>query len=195
MYKVYHRNGYVMGLVVRHHTLTRLATTCFRGTDVEKSGNFRKWTNFYEMWEDGDVLMEFLRYTDLLMASDIDPAGHHRWTGRYFEPVGWASTVPPKELCDKGAQYSFEKRNVKASQTRQLFRNFVINEFAAAPLTHLFTFVFEIRSENGQWSAIIHSVYPGADAGELNNKATAEQKERVFFDFGNPGAVMWICDK
>lgn len=165
---------------VREHTQERLLTTCFRPTSKPLAGNFLRWCSVGELFGDAHVMEIFM--ADLEGLWSQEEFGTSSLTITHSMPVGWESTASLQnyELGDL-EEFDLNRRSwglrVKRSRT-DLF----------APKTNELTIVFEFKSEDGKAVAIVHSIYPGIDIGELHGDVT-EREGRIFFDWNHPGEV------
>lgn len=171
-------SGANAAVIVRHKTKKRLRATCFRGLSVRLAGNFLRWSSSDELFRDPEVMKHFLAELD------------HMWSQREFAthsvtishslPVGWESTAPREQYHDKDLEpFTLSRRawglRVKLDCTH-----------LRAPQTHELTLVYEFKCEDGTPVAVIHSIYPGSDIGELNDDVTARE-QCIFFGWNHPG--------
>jgi hypothetical protein len=173
-------SGVLATVVVRQRTKDRLRTKCFRGASLPYAGNFDFWTSAEQVFGDALVQEEFADELDeLLTKSDFKT---HSVNIDHDQIVGWASTSPSdKYQMSALERFSLNRKStglrVKPSRTDLL-----------APRTKKLTIVFEFKLENDNPVAVVHSIYPGADIGELEGDMT--HRERcVFFDWDHPGDV------
>lgn len=170
--------GAEASIIVRNHTEERLRTKCFRGTFKALAGNFSRWDSSEKLFRDQEVVGHFL--------AELDEV----WSGRQFGThslniahkafIGWESTDELERYRSEDLESFSPNRKssglrVKTSRT-SLF----------APRTKNLTLVYELKSESGVAVAVVHSIYPGVDIGELDGNVTAREK-RVFFDWEHPG--------
>jgi len=171
------KNGNI-AVIVREATEVRLLTRCFRGTNLRLAGNFSRWSSADEMFRDKLVKTEFLAELEELRV-DRD-FGTHSLTIEHTEEVGWDSTAPIADYSP-GMLEHFEL-NRKSWGMRVLKERTDIY----APRTNCLTIVYQFKEE-GDWAvAVIHSIYPGYDVGELVGDITARE-HRVFFDWSHFG--------
>ena len=167
-------------IIARSQTLERLSRTCFRGTNRKLAGNFSLWRNLEEMFMEPFIREQLL--SDILASADASTKNRTFSITIYCsEEVGWSSTDTLSRYHNIVLEPFEPNRNsralrVKANRTDHL-----------APRTQEVTIVYELRfeEENG-WVAVIHSVYPGHDIGNLRGDITAREN-RIFFDWNHPG--------
>lgn len=168
--------------IVRTETQRRLYTTCFRGTSLPLAGNFLRWDRAYDLLSDPEVSLHLANeLTELWEMRELQ-FGTHSLNILHSTPVGWESTAPLQDYAKTDLEeFDLNRRSwglrVKPSRTDLL-----------APKTNELSIVYEFKSEDGEPTAIIHSMYPGSDVGELYGNVTNREK-RVFFDWNHPGAV------
>jgi hypothetical protein len=171
-------DGTFAKIVVRKSAEERLAKTCFRGTDVKKAGNFSLWNSCEELFSDRLVLGRFL--------FDIDEL----WKERDFSThstsilhdtyVGWESTDWFENYVPDDVEWFQPNRNSSAFRVKSDRLDL------PAPKTCNLTIVFEFKEERDRPVAVVHSIYPGDDIGELKGNVT-ERESRFFFDWNHPG--------
>ncbi len=171
-------NGTTVAVVVRQRTKERLAKTCFRGRGVRKSGNFLRWQSVEELFSEWPVWKYFTKAVAKIYA--LRDFGIHSYEFNLGEKLGWESTsrleaFAPSSLEDFKPNRRSCGLRVKLNATHIM-----------APMTTFLTFVYELKEENGQAVAIVHSIYPGVDIGDLDGDVTTREG-RVFFDFDHPG--------
>lgn len=172
------RSDVWVDIVTRYHTKERLASTCFRGVDVKKAGNFSRWNCIEKVLEDANVLEELLN--DLNEACRDRNIGTSSLNIECPEFVGWEST-------DMAEKYNLGDLEVfKLNRKGRALRVKTDRTDLKAPRTKLLTVIYELKSEDGNFVVIIHSLYPGLDVGDLVGNVT-ERENRVFFDWGHPG--------
>jgi hypothetical protein len=171
--------GVETAIVVRPETEARLRKTCFRGKDVNCAGNFFRWGSSVEVFDDSTVRAEFLaELADVWRAKDF---GTHSVTIRHEAFVGWSSTA----VFNAYAKTALEpfKLNRRASGLRVKTSRTDLS----APRTADITLVFEFKAERSKPVAVVHSIYPGEDVGELVGDVSSREL-CVFYDFNHPGA-------
>jgi hypothetical protein len=165
-------------MIVRQITEERLVKTCFRGIDVKLAGNFLRWNSSFELLSDAHVKYMFIR--------DIDEAfRNNSWNNsvciEYGLPVGWSGTDDVSKYSQSDLEDFEPNRRSRASRVRLDRRDLL------APKTDLLTIVYELkREETGYIVAVVHSIYPGKDIGELRGDIT-QSEQVVFFDWNHPG--------
>lgn len=174
------KSGVHAAIIVRSIATERLATKCFRGTSLARAGNFSRWSSAEKLFSDPLVMRHFLADLDLVLAEKDFRT--HSVTITHDELVGWEST----DALERYASSDLEAVNlnhkswglrVKPTRTNVL-----------APQTSDLTIVYEFKREGSVMVAIVHSIYPGCDIGELDGDVTAREG-RVFFDWNHPGAT------
>lgn len=165
-------------VIVRDQTKQRLATRCFRGSDRRVAGNFRVWMSVADVLGDREVetmLLEDLR--DSWRRSDLGTNSVQIKTNRI---VGWDSTAPADEYSDYDLEPFQPNRMCMGLRVKTHRKDL------RAPATTLVTIVYELRHEHSGPVAVIHSMYPGRDIGDLRGDVT-KREQRIFFDWGHPG--------
>lgn len=166
-------------LIVPRKTEKRLRGTCYR--NQQTAGCFINWRSSYDLFNDplaSDLVEEQISE----IVDEMDNAGlmddNQSFTIEMPCDIGWSSTISQTEL-DEAVALERKPLNRRANAM------FVIDPRIPAPLTKLVTFVAQIKFQ-GDWVAIIHSIYPGPDIGELKGNITRREKV-VFFDWDTPG--------
>lgn len=155
-------------IVVRGRTSRRLETTCFRGRQHALAGNFSRWGSADELFHDPLVLRRLLR--DCVDAE----YGTNRMSLRYDEFVGWSS-VDQRFGYPDDALEEFHPNRVSVALRIKRERSEYL-----APRTDWLTIIYELKQEDIGLVAVIHSVYPGDDIGELSGDIT-EREGCIFF--------------
>lgn len=173
-------SGTRASIIVRRTTEERLWSKCFRGTALQLAGNFLRWCSADQLFRDCEVMEHFLAELDELWSKQ--EFGTSSVSINHSMPVGWESTDALENYAeDDLEEFRLNSRSwglrVKPSRTGLL-----------APKTNELTLVFEFKSEGGEAVAVVHSIYPGKDVGELDRDVTDREK-RVFFDWNHPGAT------
>jgi hypothetical protein len=172
-------------IIVRHGTVERLATTCFRGTDRARAGNFSRFARVQDVFRDKKVLDGLRKYVsesvhELLDSPDFLDATFS-CTVDAGHPVGWEST-------DRMDRYSAELLEpFNPNRRSRALRIKPDRTDIRAPVTSLVTLVFQLRYEVDAWAIVIHSMYPGKDIGDLVGDIT-RREQRVFFVWEHHGA-------
>jgi hypothetical protein len=172
------KSGATATLIVRRSTKDRLRTTCFRGTSLKKAGNFFRWNSVEGFFQDGLVLEKLLTEIDYLF--QVSDFRTHRMHITHTQPVGWGSTG----IIDNYPSDALEHFNPNRRSTGLRVKSKRID--ILAPMTQELTIVFEFKSEDSCPTAIVHSIYPGTDVGELMGDVT-EREQLIFFDWNHPG--------
>jgi hypothetical protein len=172
------RSGIEVLIIVRRPTEERLRTKCFRGKHVALAGNFCLWDSVESLFHDPIVIEQFLE--ELHEAWTQRDLGTHSQSITHEVVVGWDSTDPlenyaPDDLEPFNPNRRSQGLRVKLDRT-DLF----------APKTQLLTLVYEFKSEDGNPVAVVHSIYPGIDIGELDGDVTLRE-QRVFLDWTHQG--------
>lgn len=166
-------------IVVRKMTKNRLRETCFRGTGMKKAGNFSRWNSAKELFRDKVVLEWFLGHIAELCYK-VDVGTYSCCLRSYPGHVGWESTDWLRKYDSEDLEEFVLNR--KSTGLRVKFDRVDLR----APKTCSLTIVFELKEEHRRPVAVIHSIYPGEDVGELVGNVT-ERESRVFFDWDHPG--------
>ncbi|MEK7555009.1 MAG: hypothetical protein AAB518_03445 [Patescibacteria group bacterium] len=164
---------------MRQKTGDRLARTCFRGYEICCAGNFIRWSSLHELLEDLEVLEGLLH--ELQKAHCERDFSTQSIMIEYGAPIGWSSTAPRSEFEDSALEPFQPNRRSQVLRVRRSRKDL------RSPLTDKITFVVEFKDENGMSTAVIHSIYPGDDVGELAGDITA-RRGVVFYDWNHPGA-------
>lgn len=172
------KSGIGAAIIVRRSTKDRLSTKCFRGTSLALAGNFLRWNSADELFRDREIMQHFLSELDEIWSKQ--DFATHSVSIVYSSPVGWESTDEAKKYAEADLeQFNLNRRSwgkrVHLSRTDLL-----------APKTSELTIVYEFKPEDDKAVAIVHSIYPGSDVGELSGDVT-EREQRIFFDFNHPG--------
>lgn len=172
------KSGVWVTIVTRYHTEKRLTSTCFRGTDIKKAGNFCLWTRIQQVLEDESVLKELL--DDLDEACRDQNFGTSSLNIEHPRVVGWESTDDIDEYV------SGELEHFNLNRKGHGLRLKLDRTYTKAPKTNMLTLVYELKSEDGNFVVLIHSIYPGLDVGNLVGNVT-KREGRIFFDWEHPG--------
>jgi hypothetical protein len=167
-------------IIVRQGARLRLAGTCFRGPESTTAGNFTRWNSIEEMFNDDLVFSQFVRRVEEIARRDEDD-GTYSFTIEYDTVVGWASTADRRGYKDEDLVVFRPNRKSAALRVKP------DRTELRAPKTRFITFVFEYKIERDGPAAVIHSVYPGEDIGELRGNIS-EREDIVFFSWEHPGA-------
>jgi hypothetical protein len=173
-------SGAEAAVVVRSNTEQRLKSTCFRGSSKRLAGNFLRWNSVHELFRDSLVMEALLTHLDeILLKPDF---GTHSLGIIHTMLVGWEGTADLSNFtADDLEQFDLNRRSwgfrVKTSRTDLL-----------ASKTKELTVVFEFKPEEGRAVAVVHSIYPGKDVGELKGNVS-EREKLVFYDWNHPGEI------
>lgn len=145
---------------------------------MPRAGNFSKWATLESFFDEPLILRE-LEY-------HLNDARRHNIRTYSFEivfdhPVGWSSTDDLRRYQDRDLEFFRPNRRSEGFRVKPLFSNLL------APQTNYVTIVFEFKKEHDGPTAVIHTIYPGRDIGELVGDVT-EREGIVFFDWEHPGA-------
>ncbi len=174
------KSGVIAAIVVRSTTKNRLDTKCFRGTSEVLAGNFCLWNSAEELFSDREVMGHFLAELDeMWLAQNF---GTHSVGVVYPTHVGWESTSPLKNYDEKDLEQFDLNRQSWGLRVKPASIDLL------APQTNELTIVYEFKSEDDRPVAVVHSIYPGKDIGELYGDVT-DREQRVFFDWFHPGQV------
>jgi hypothetical protein len=189
-------------VVVRPGVEERLNTTCFRGREVWRAGNFFRWFCAFRLFED-KTFTELLREAleDIVNATKDEYRHLFRryLTVRCPWPVGWASTIrlaglndPRLKLC---RPFNPNPHTVARRVPLEAARQGLL-----APVTDLVTLAVEIRVEEDRrtgklkdfWVVPVNTIYPG-EAMPLARPHVGPPIDLtarhavVFFDWQHPG--------
>lgn len=185
-----HENVY---LVYPETTEARLSGTCFRGTDIECAGNFSLWATFEDMRRD-KAFRELLEFEIMRAAQEYlnDESSDTRFDEsieiEHDQEVGWASTSPIDDFSEDDLEPFQPNKRVTGLKVR-------VDSGKLAPKTSLVTVVYSLYRHEDQmnWTAVIHSIYPGEDIGPLEvlgQYTDVSERERIaFFDWSHPGVA------
>lgn len=165
-------------ILARDVTIARLGNTCFRGPNKALAGNFFAWVNMRTFLNDLRVnqqIMSALRVINLGETSET-----HSIEMNLDHPIGWSST----DELDKYPQEDLEEFRPNRHSTGLRVKTSCQKH--RAPKTSTLTIVFEFKDEGDSFVAVIHSVYPGIDIGELDGDVS-KRENVVFFDWNHPG--------
>lgn len=170
--------GVAVAIIMRKQAEDRLSGTCFRGKSLALAGNFSLWSFAEELFREQEITDSFL--TELNEAWFEEDFSTRSVGITHSAFVGWEST-------DERSRYAPEDLeaftlNRKASGLRVKLGHTHLR----APRTKELTIVYQFKLEEDAVAAIIHSIYPGRDIGELDGDVT-EREQRVFFDWNHPG--------
>lgn len=160
-------------LVITDETIRRLANSCFRGTSVQRAGNFMAWCSFEEMLANSyaSSMLSAALWNQEKRGTQHVTIEHHAW-------VGWSGT-------DKSLRYQPEMLESFGSGNGGMALR-VKPDIAHAPITNKITFVYHLaknKNEGEPKVVIIHSIYPGP----YFDKSTNGENGLVLFDWENPG--------
>lgn len=167
-------------IIVRKETVTRLGDTCFRGIHKCLAGNFARWWNAKVLLEDPFINDQLHRK---ILIHSVDGLGTYSITIDYPYIVGWSGT----DDIEKYPHDSY--REYRPNRHSSVMKISPLRKDILAPLTKQVTFVYELKREDGDLVAIIHSIYPGKDIGPLSGDLTASQNI-VMFDWKHPGKTI-----
>lgn len=178
-------------VIMSRKTVERLSTTCFRGVPKARAGNFFLWNGFIDLIADREIAAGFTAEIQANLDETQDPrnvVSVVSLTLRYHRIVGWSSTVPKDQIPPSCPVKAFEP-------SKRACGLLVDDDTLEAPQTHLVTFVCELKYDDDEtaWVAIVHSLYPGPDIGNLSGDVS-EREGVVFFDWDNPGSGTWTLD-
>lgn len=164
-------------LVMRHNTVTRLASTCFHGVRKALAGNLAWWMTPATFFSDIRIAEKvWARIERHISAGSIRT---QREEIEFDFHIGWSST--------DDIQYYDTDSIEPFAPTQKWCGMRVLNDCGCtAPLTTFLTLVFEIKYEHDGVIVIVHTMYPGRDVGELRGDMS-ESKQIVFFDFDHEG--------
>lgn len=178
-------------LVFPEKTEARLSGTCFRGKDIECAGNFSLWSTFSDLRR--DAIFRQMLEDEVVKAAQgyIDAESQETRFDESIEiehevEVGWASTSPINDFDDEDLEPFEPNKRVTGMRVR-------LNSDKLAPKTRLVTIVYSLYRHTDQmnWTAVIHSMYPGEDIGPLEVQDgytdISEREGIAFFDWNHPG--------
>ncbi len=168
---------------MRNATENRLANRCFRRNKIPKAGMFRHWRSATQLFQDTTILERFVGEVQRCLREEAIDGSGATFSAMIVcpDPVGWASTAPRGDFSSEQLEY------FRINDRAQGFRVRPEYDALRAPLTNTITFVYELKIESGNPVAVIHSLYPGKDIGELRGDVSARENI-VFFDWDHPGA-------
>lgn len=174
-----HIGTFPIVVIARNVTRIRLAGTCFRPTAEPLAGNFAHIRSVQDLLdaECGRVLADLAE--DVERRFRASGRGTYRLQVQLDKHVGWASTAPIESIAPSELEEFRPNRRSRAKRV-------ISTSAQRAPKTNLVTIVYQIEKEPRQIAALIHSVYPGPDVGEL--KGDVSDREGVaFFGWDHPG--------
>ncbi len=171
-------DGYRVTVVVRYDVEERLKTTCFRGGVNRLAGNFFRWNDIKEFFRDKFIIQELA--DEVADAFENSAPGNLSAEIEYKDFVGWDSTNKMSNFSHEQLEWFRPNRRSRALRVRPELADVL------APKTKKITFVYELKREAGQPTAVIWSIYPGEDVGELNGDIT-EREKVVFYDWNHLG--------
>ena len=171
------RSDGTIAVIARREARDRLQGKSFRGTSIALAGNFCRWNNVRDLFSHIQVVAGF--------RTDVEQAlSEHSRTNSVAidccEIIGWSSTD------DLSRYHPDDLERFEPNRKSSGLRVKLSRPDLRAPLTKLVTIVYELKEEGYGVVAIIHSVYPGRDIGELHGDVT-ERESCVFFDWSHPG--------
>ncbi len=183
-------------VIVGRETELRLHGTCFRGKDVARAGNFARWENSRDLFDDD-------RFRDLLFGTiarkmsepDFCPSGFAA-TLAYQKTVGWSSTMP-RRVEGTGPNVCEPYRPNKHTTTMRVRTD---RTDILAPKTMLVSLSMSQkrgRDPDGERILLVHTIYPGTWIGPLHQQPgepitngvvdLTAARDIVFFDWNHPG--------
>jgi hypothetical protein len=168
----------VVTIVVRKHVEERLANRCFRGRHIRRAGNFFEYSSANGLFAVKHIFDEFVK--EVVKRWEAQELDTRAVTIESASDVGWESTTPLSNFKDDDLEL-FELNRRATGLRVKLGRTDI-----RAPKTRDVTIVFAIKNENNYPTAVIFSIYPGVDVGELEDDVT-EREGRAFFDWNHPG--------
>lgn len=171
-------DGTDVSIVVRSETKLRLRDKCFRHKSKRKAGNFLNWRAVTEVFQDEGVIQQLLE--ELAEVRKQNCLGINSMCQVHAVDIGWESTAP---LADYNAA---DLEEFKPNRRSNALRVRADRTHLLAPLTKRLTLVYELKLESEKLVAIVHSMYPGLDIGELDGDISVRE-QRVFFAWDHPG--------
>lgn len=168
-------------VVYRQKVADRLSKTCFRDNGGCWAGNFFAFPSFTEVLSDPVIKREFIE--QLMEAFEEGEIGTQSFIVDAGRLVGWSSTASYKQFPEE----MLESFVLNGRATALRVKPEVADQFKA-PKTEILTVVCELKLEERNRVAVIHSLYPGEDIGELVGDVTGREGV-VFFTWEHPGEV------
>lgn len=166
-------------IIVPKKTEKRLRTTCYR--NQQTAGCFIDWRSSHDVFEDIEA-SELIENQINEIVNEMDNEGltsdEQSFTIEMPYEIGWSSTIALSRLPG-GVELEEKPLNRRARAM------FVADPLTPAPLTSLVTFVIQVKFD-GDWTVLIHSIYPGPDIGQLKGNMTKREKI-AFFDWNALG--------
>lgn len=175
-------SGEVLSIIVRGETERRLASRCFRPHPEPKAGRFSNWRKIEHLFQNERVKRKFVDEIERCWRDEEISERSSTFSAQVQcdEHIGWSSTAPRHNFhVDELEPFAINDR-ARGLRVRAACAN------RRAPRTDTITFVYELKIESGSPVAVIHSVYPGKDIGDL--KGDVSQRESVvFYDWDHTG--------
>ena len=170
--------GEKYNIIVRKPAMERLREKNFRGTAIVCAGNFSKWPNIQSFLYDEKIKKTIME--EMLEEMTMRGAGTSSFELEFEDYVGWSST-------DNLQKYSTNELELHYPNRRSTVLRVKMDLLSIrASKTKIVTLVYELKREGGILVAVIHSIYPGHDIGELYGDVS-EREKVVFFDWNHPG--------
>ena len=171
-------------VIVPKKQIRRMQTTCFRGTELARAGNF------FAYHDIGELMRDRTLFTALVEDIEENYEEHGIVVGAQYSCevemsrlVGWSST-------DSAINYPLDALEIfRPNKRSEALRVKSDHAHYKAPKTVLITTIYTIaideRGDN-DFIVFVHSIYPGKDIGELKGDVSGRENV-VFFDWNHPG--------
>lgn len=167
-----------IGIAVRLEAEQRISEKRFKGKSVPVAGNFSRWGSLYELMRDVKALSSLC--AELENAYNVSEFGTHSFEVEFEDFIGWSNT-DDLEIYNEDDLEEFNPNRKSVGYRVRMDRTRI-----KAPKTKVVTFVYEFRDEPALPVAVIHSIYPGNDIGEVRGEISKDLSI-VFFDYNHPG--------
>lgn len=164
-------------VIMRRNTIERLRDTCFRGPSIARAGNFSAWPDVHVFIHDNRILDKIISEMRELALEDLSET--HSFEIEFETPVGWSSTGKMDDYPREDLEEFTPNRRSNALRVKRDIGHL-------ARRTNLVTIIFELKDEGHSMTAVVHSLYPGRDIGELFGDVSSRE-QIVFFDWAHPG--------
>jgi hypothetical protein len=178
-----HVDAPALTLSITQQTKRTLAQRHFRGREVARAGNFKRWRTVDACVKTirPDIERHTIETLRKMLCEGHDEAIDSFELDMPY-PVGWDTIAALSEID----QQHFEVRSIRGHEAVAWF--FHLNSPIRAPLTRIMTVVYRIHRERRStaWTCTILTIRPGPDLGVLKGNVT-EQFGIALFDWEHPG--------